>query len=235
MNKYQAQGNRPDFDAVTLSKLNPLRRNLLIFHYLCSLTTKNRIMKATVVLVADDEAENFGRKLMLEAHRLGNVGFEMARLPQHVSLKQPFSIPSLESMEAFFDKFAKSLTPMEVEFIDMDLFPSNVLGGIESGCLTLRVKTTKRLTDAQKRLNEDLFKIFGACPAEHDDDYIFHMTFAIGGADFQSYKRAYDVLKNGDYRHTFRFNRLGLFYYDDDNITPGTYFCYKICSIGDSE
>ena len=40
MNKYQAQGIRPDFDGVTLSKLNRLRQNLLIFHYLCSLTTK---------------------------------------------------------------------------------------------------------------------------------------------------------------------------------------------------
>ncbi|MDE6703107.1 MAG: 2'-5' RNA ligase family protein [Muribaculaceae bacterium] len=192
-------------------------------------------MKATVVLIADDEAENFGRKLMLDAHRFGNMGFEMARLPQHVSLKQPFVIPDLGRMEKFFDGFSKSLKPVDIEFIGMDLFPSNVLGGVESGCISLRVKTTEELLDAQKRLNEDLFKTFGACPAEHDDDYIFHMTFAIGGVDFQSYKRAYDVLKNSDYRHTFRFNRLGLFYYDDDNIIPGTYFCYKICSLGGTE
>lgn len=192
-------------------------------------------MKATVVLIADDEAENFGRKLMLDAHRIGKMGFEMARLPQHVSLKQPFSIPSLEKMEAFFDKFAESLTPIEVEFIDMDLFPSNVLGGIESGCMTLRVKTTERLADAQQQLNEDLLKAFGACPAEHDDDYIFHMTFAIGGADFQAYQRAYAKLKDYDYRRAFRFSRLGLFYYDDDNIAPGTYFCYKICGLVDGE
>lgn len=37
-------------------------------------------------------------------------GVEIARLPQHVSLKQPFAIPSLE---------------------DMDIFPSNVLGGVK--------------------------------------------------------------------------------------------------------
>ena len=51
-------------------------------------------MKATIVLIADNDAENYGRKLMLEAHRYGKIGFEMARLPQHVSLKQPFVIPS---------------------------------------------------------------------------------------------------------------------------------------------
>lgn len=64
-------------------------------------------MKATIVLIADNDAENYGRRLMLEAHRYGKMGFEMARLPQHVSLKQPFAIPSLENMEVFFDGFVK--------------------------------------------------------------------------------------------------------------------------------
>ena len=37
-------------------------------------------MKATIVLIADNAAENYGRKMMLEAHRYGKMGFEMARL-----------------------------------------------------------------------------------------------------------------------------------------------------------
>lgn len=188
-------------------------------------------MKATIVLIADDAAENYGRKLMLEAHRFGNMGFEMARLPQHVSLKQPFKIPSLERMEVLFDEFAKNLQPFEIEFTDIDLFPSNVLGGIESGCMSLRVKTTPHLLEAQRRLNKDLFISFGPCPADHDHDYIFHMTFAIGGADFKSYERAFNELKKGDFKKSFRFDRLGLFYYDDDNIMPGSYFCYKVQKI----
>lgn len=188
-------------------------------------------MKATVVLIADNDAENFGRKLILDAHRYGKMGFEMARLPQHVSLKQPFVIQDLETMERFFDDFAKCLSPFDIEFVGMDLFPSNVLGGRESGCISLRVKETLQLVEAQRRLNEKLYKTFGPCPAEHDCDYIFHMTFAIGGADFESYKQAYIELKKSDYRRTFRFNKLGLFYYDDDNITPGTYFCYKVCDL----
>lgn len=188
-------------------------------------------MKATVVLIADDEAENFGRKLMLEAHRYGKTGFEMARLPQHVSLKQPFVIPDLGSMEVLFDEYAKEIHPFEIEFTGIDLFPSNVLGGVDSGCMSLRVKTTPQLIDAQKMLNERLYQTFGPCPAEHDNDYIFHMTFSIGGADFESYRRAYDRLRKIDFRKTFRFGKLGLFYYDDDNIIPGTYFCYRICKI----
>ncbi|MDE5555346.1 MAG: 2'-5' RNA ligase family protein [Muribaculaceae bacterium] len=188
-------------------------------------------MKATIVLIADNDAENFGRKLMLDAHRCGKMGFEMARLPQHVSLKQPFAIPGLDEMEHFFDKFAKTLSPIDVQFVNMELFPSNVLGGVESGCLSLRVKDTPQLKNAQQSLNEELTKAFGPCPAEHDDDYIFHMTFAIGGSPFDNYQRAYDELKNMDFNQTFKFSKLGLFYYDDDNITPGSYFCYKVCDI----
>lgn len=188
-------------------------------------------MKATIVLVADNEAENYGRKMMLEAHKHGKMGFEMARLPQHVSLKQPFSIPSLEKMEEFFDGFAKELSPFDIEFVDMDVFPSNVLGGEPSGCMSLRVKETPQLVDAQRRLNEGLYAKFGPCPAEHDDDYIFHMTFAIGGASFEAYERAYDELIKLDYKKSFRFSKLGLLYYDDDNIKPGTYFCYKVCEL----
>ena len=188
-------------------------------------------MKATIVLIADNEAENFGRRMMLEAHKHGGMGFEMARLSQHVSLKQPFSIPDLDAMEEFFDGFVKELSPFDIEFLDVDVFPSNVLNGELSGCMSLRVKETSQLVDAQKRLNEGLYEKFGPCPAEHDDDYILHMTVAIGGAGFEAYERAYDALVKQDYKKKFRFNKLGLLYYDDDNIKPGTYFCYKVCDI----
>ena len=188
-------------------------------------------MKATVVLIADNDAENFGRKLMLEAHRYGRMGFEMARLPQHVSLKQPFVIPDLDRMEVLFDEYAKEIHPFDIGFTGIDLFPSNVLGGVDSGCLSLRVNPTPQLVEAQRMLNDRLYRAFGPCPAEHDNDYIFHMTFAIGGADFESYRRAYNELIKADFRKIFRFGELGLFYYDDDNIIPGTYFCYKVCKI----
>lgn len=188
-------------------------------------------MKATVVLIADDAAENFGRKLMLDAHRYGKMGFEMARLPQHISLKQPFVIPDLDRMEVLFDEYVKRICPFDIEFTGIDLFPSNVLGGVDSGCLTLRVKTTRQLVDAQRELNDLLYREFGPCPAEHDNDYIFHMTFAIGGADFESYRHAYNELIGSDFRQSFKFRKLGLLYYDDDNIIPGTYFCYKVCKV----
>ena len=194
-------------------------------------------MRATIVLIASNEGENFGRKMMLRAHRAGGMGFEMARLPQHVSLKQTFIIPSLEKFEAFFDEFAKKMKPVKIEFEQIDVFPNNVLAGIPSGVMSLRVKETPELKNAQKMFFDDLEKEFGPCPADHDDDYIFHMTVAIGGAPFENYERAWNALNSDEEiikelkEQAYVFDKIGLFYYDDDNIVPGTYFCYKVCNI----
>ncbi len=188
-------------------------------------------MKATIVLIADVEAENYGRKLMLEAHRLGETGFEMARLPQHISLKQPFSIPSLEEIEAFFDEFAKELHPVTATFEQLDIHPSDVIGGIPSGCMSLRVEKSGDLEHMQQILFEKLESRFGPCPAAYDNDYIFHMTIAIGKAPFANYQRAYEQMAKELKRQSYRFSRLGLLYYDDDALQPGTYFCYKIASL----
>lgn len=185
-------------------------------------------MKATIVLIADNEAENYGRKMMLKAHLLGQTGFEMARLPQHISLKQPFTIPSLEEMETFFDEFAKKLHPITVTFEQLDIHPSNVIGGIPSGCMSIRVNKSAELEHMQQMLFKKLENRFGPCPADYDNDYIFHMTIAIGKAPFEHYQKAYEQMEKEYEKQSYRFSRLGLFYYDDDNILPGTYFCYKI-------
>lgn len=154
---------------------------------------------------------------------------------QHLNRKRKsnrhFQLVDLEEMEEFFDEFAKELSPFDIEFVQVDVFPSNVLGGVPSGCMSLRVKENVQLVEAQKKLNERLYEKFGPCPAEHDDDYIFHMTFAIGGALFEAYCKSYEELSKKEYNQMFRFNKIGLLYYDDDNITPGTYFCYKVCDI----
>jgi 2'-5' RNA ligase len=187
-------------------------------------------MKATIVLIASDEIENYGRKLMFEAHKAGSLGFEMARLPQHVSLKQPFVIPSLKEIEEFFEEFVKKLKPVHIKFKHLNVYPSNVLG-YESGCMSIEVEKTSELNLTQRKLFKKLEERFGPCPAEHDYDYIFHMTIAIGGASYDCYEKSYAEMVKKDYNKECIFNKLGLLYYDDDNFKPGTYFCYKILVI----
>ena len=109
-------------------------------------------MRATIVLLADSATSNYGAKLMLSAHQIGQVGFQMTRLPFHVSLKQPFAISDLNEMEKFFDEFAKNVPPITVTFENLQVMPNNSIGGIESGCLSIRVKKTKNLDSLQKKL-----------------------------------------------------------------------------------
>lgn len=188
-------------------------------------------MKATIVLIADTAGENFGRQVMLDAHKAGNLGFEMARLPQHVSLKQPFVIQGLAEMEQFFDEFARGWQPVEIHFDRLNIYPNSALGGVPSGCMSIEVKATKELQDMQRELFKRLEERFGDCPAEHDDDYVFHMTVAIGGAPYENYQAAYEALAERDFAQSFVFDRMGLLYYDDDRIRPGTYFCYKVADL----
>ncbi len=43
----------------------------------------------------------------------------MASLPQHVSLKQPFLIPSLEETEGFFDELARKFKMVNIKSKNM--------------------------------------------------------------------------------------------------------------------
>lgn len=184
-------------------------------------------MKATFVLIASNETENMARKLMLEAHKKGDLGFEMARLPHHVSLKQPFNISDLDEVENFFDEFAVTLKPITVEFQDIVLWESNIFG-FDSGVLALKAVKTKELADLHCRLNDELEERFGFSPATFDgDEYTFHMTIAIGGKPYKNYQTAYALLDKKEYDISVVFNQLGLLYYHEDNVMPGTYFCYK--------
>ena len=97
--------------------------------------------------------------------------------------------------------------------------------------MSISARKSNELVSLQKELFQKLEERFGPCPAEHDDDYIFHMTIAIGGADYSHYEKAYQDLCKLDFKREFIFDKLGLLYYDDDNIKPGTYFCYKIAEL----
>ncbi len=66
------------------------------------------------------------------------------------------------------------------------------------------------------------------CKAAFDGDiYTFHMTIALVGKPYENYQKALNLLDKKEYNMEVIFNQLGLLYYDDDSIKPGTYFCYK--------
>jgi len=185
-------------------------------------------MRATFVLLAGNELENYAKKLALKAHEIGRLGFEACRLPFHVSLKQTFEIQNLNSIEEYFDSFVKSLKPVTVHFTELDLFKAKIMGN-DSGVLSLRAERTRELDELQKRFFRELNERFGECKAEHDDDYVFHMTISYGLASSPQYDKVFNELKNDNYNFDSVFNQLGLLYYEA--VEPGKYFCYKRADI----
>ncbi|MDR2941684.1 MAG: 2'-5' RNA ligase family protein [Treponema sp.] len=185
-------------------------------------------MKATFALLANNDLENYAKKLALKAQNTGKLGFEACRLPFHVSLKQPFDIPNLDSIEKYFDSFVKSINPITIHFTELDLYKANIMGN-DSGVLSIKAERTKQLDELQKIFFAELDKKFGDCKAEHDDDYVFHMTISYGLAPSVQYDKVFNELKGYDYNFESVFSQLGLFYYED--FKPGAYFCYKKADI----
>ncbi len=69
-------------------------------------------MKSTFAFIENNETENYARKIMLEAHKISELGFEACRLPHHLSLKQPFKVHDLKSIEQYFNEFVRTLKPI---------------------------------------------------------------------------------------------------------------------------
>jgi len=68
--------------------------------------------------------------------------------------------------------------------------PNDSIGRIQSGCMSIRAKTTPEMEAIQKQLSQKLEERFGPCPAAFDNDYMFHMTIAIGGGSFENYQKS---------------------------------------------
>ena len=46
----------------------------------------------------------------------------------------------MEEMEEFFDGFAKSVPVQKIRMEELELCPNNALGGVPSGCLSIKVE-----------------------------------------------------------------------------------------------
>jgi len=192
-------------------------------------------MKAAFALLFDHRVHNTVKKLAVEMHQKYRIGFAGSQLPPHVSLKQPFLISDLPAIEAFFDHFAASIDPVDITF------PS-VGGPGDAPVLWLEVEENEILRNLHLRLNRELAEWFpnANTQAPYDGaDYMFHLTVALGPpAPFDDelvslYRSIASALGKREFvlRTTSRY--LGLFYYDEDKIVPGSFITYKILPLGE--
>jgi 2'-5' RNA ligase len=125
-------------------------------------------MKATFALLLDHEVHNVVRKLAVEVHQHYRVGLAGSQLPPHVSLKQPFPIPDLRAVEAYFDQFARSIDPVALTF-------PRIGGPGGAPVLWLEVEETEIVRHLHTRMNQELAErfpdtqapFFDGCPGNH--------------------------------------------------------------------
>lgn len=183
-------------------------------------------MKATFALLVDHEMHNLVRKLAVEVHQTYRVGLAGSQLPPHVSLKQPFSIPDLAAVEAYFDQLAGSLEPIVLTF-------PRIGGPGDAAVLWLEVEETDTLRQLHTRINQELSERFPNTHAPFDGPaYHFHLTIALGGQPSSVYQSMVAQLASRAVALRTTARHLVLFYYDDDQISLGSFLTYKILPLG---
>jgi 2'-5' RNA ligase len=188
-------------------------------------------MKATFVLLANNEVYNFVRKLAWEIHLKYRTGTRHAALPPHISLKQPFSAPSLPALEEYMDELADSIQPFDVTLTELQAVPM-LLDGLEYGILWAVVEETKTLRNLHHRLNKELEQHFGNTPAEFDGDaYRFHMSVMMCGHLMEICRKYHDEM---DMKVNLRYtaSELAMFVYDEPMGPHADQLCYKRRLIG---
>jgi len=189
-------------------------------------------MKATFALLANTEINNFVRKLAWEIHRKYHTGTSVCRLPPHISLKQPFEISDLPTLESYMDELADSITPFEVKFTELQLVPSNI-EGIDVGLLWLDVQETENLRQLHQQVNQELSQRFKNTQAAFDGEiYHFHMTVMFGGQPLEVYRKIYGDIADRRVNLHYMVNELAMFVYDEPLSLTGDYMTYKILPIG---
>ena len=184
-------------------------------------------MKAAIALLVDYPVQNFVRRMVYDLNRQYGIGFLASLLPAHVSLKQPFSVESLERLEGYFDALAASITPFEVE---LDKVYHAHWG--EYGILGLNVQETSALRELHNRINRELVDLFKDTSAPHDGEtYHFHLTIEVGKVEGEDvYKSYYDEMSDKQVNLRFTAREIALFYYD--GIQAGSYTTYKVLGLG---
>jgi 2'-5' RNA ligase len=174
--------------------------------------------------------QNFARRIAVRLCAEKGLPFYAAALPSHISLKQPFTFDDFDRLDAFCDRFAASVAPFELPLDRFYLFD-----GGDFGVLGLKVVETPILRGLHERLNMELAQTFADPRAAFDGtDYRFHLTIEIARD-----ARNLNVLREEimelvettvDLRFTAR--ELGVFFYPDDTLAPGSFVVYRVLRLG---
>lgn len=179
-------------------------------------------MKAVIVLLADYETQNKIRKVVFELDSKYGIDFLAARLPAHISLKQPFNFENMDTLEKYAEQLAANLAPVKIE-------PGEIYYADwgNSGILGINIKETKMLRSLHEKLNRELAELFINTSAPFDgDEYKFHITIEMGATVSKNpYKEYFERLNEKKVIEPFTAKSIGIFYAGSD---PTSFINYRI-------
>ncbi|MDD3052562.1 MAG: 2'-5' RNA ligase family protein [Candidatus Cloacimonetes bacterium] len=176
-------------------------------------------MRCTFALLLNDEIHNYVRKKAVQINRVSGNAFFGAILPPHISLKQPFTIEDIETVEKYFDIFSSSTMPVSISTGEIYLM-DNVIG--------LKIESSSILKNIHFQINSELSDYCLDPTALHDgDSYKFHLTIAMSAYNLNAFQSAYDQIKDEKIKFNFIADRIVMFISEDDSF-PDKYITYKI-------
>ncbi len=182
-------------------------------------------MKAAIALLSDFHVQNIVRRMVLEISQYAGIEFLGSLLPAHVSLKQPFTFESMDSLQEWFDSFSQRTPPitLRLDRVYYDEWDEYAIVG-------LCVHETPALRALHDRINLELKEIVRDPSAPHDGDgYRFHLTIELGKTgSLNPFRRFYEALPDKQVSLSFRAESIALFYYADRPIQPGSFICSTV-------
>jgi len=192
-------------------------------------------VKAAFALLVDADVQNLVRAVVWEIHRKYRTNIDVARLPQHVSLKQPFEITALGPVEQYMSELAASVPPVELHLTHLETVPARI-ENVDSAILWMDVEQTAALQALHARLNDELASRFVNTAADYDGvTYHFHLTLMIGGQPLTIYQKIH-----AEYAHRLADLRadarqLAMFIYDERDSLNATYMLYRILPLAGAQ
>lgn len=182
-------------------------------------------MKAAIALLSDYFVQNAVRRMVYEISRHAEIEFFGSLLPAHVSLKQPFTVESMDALESWFEAFSKGVAPFHVELDQVYYSEWN-----EYAIVGLNVHETPILRSLHNQINRELKEFIHDPTAPHDGDkYHFHLTIELGKVGkVNPFQQFYKSLPEKHVNFSFTAESIALFFYADRAIQPGSFICYKV-------
>ena len=133
-------------------------------------------LKAAFALLPNQATQNRACQFTMRLHASFRVRW--VRLRPHVSLKQPFSIDSVNTVEQYFDRLAKVTAPIKTTLDKVEA--RSPPPGTHDWIIWASVRETTQLRLLHERLNQELTEVVTDPSAAFDgESYRFHMSLAL--------------------------------------------------------